>query len=114
MTRDRHRLLHIRDAIARIREYMTTWEEYSTDSKTQDAIIRNLEIIGEAVKMLDPETCAAEPQIPWSSFARMRDRLIHGYFSIDLELVWDTVDKDLGPLDAAVKRMLDMLANPVS
>lgn len=106
MNRDRHRLLHIRDAIARIREYATTREGFFAEARTQDAVIRNLEVIGEAVKALAASTRESAPSVRWASIAGMRDRLIHGYFAVDLELVWDVVDRELPALDAAVSELL--------
>ncbi len=63
--------------------------------------------IGEAVKKLPPNLLATEPQIPWHSIARMRDRLIHGYFAVDYELVWDVVTSRIPDLRAATRRLLD-------
>jgi uncharacterized protein with HEPN domain len=76
------------------------------DRKTQDAVLRNLEVIGEAVKNLSPratQTCAT---IPWRSIAGMRDKLIHAYFGVDLDLVWEVVERDLTPLATAVEKLL--------
>jgi uncharacterized protein with HEPN domain len=68
-------------------------------------VIRQLEVIGEAVKRLSPEVMAAAPSVPWRAIAGTRDRLIHGYFSVDLDAVWTTVAADLGPLRAEVARL---------
>lgn len=107
MSRDRIRLLHIRDAIARIRSFVTTKEAFVNDLRTQDAVIRNLEVIGEAVKSLGRETRERWAEIPWSTIGGMRDHLIHGYFNVDLDLVWDVVARDLDPLARAVDTLLD-------
>jgi uncharacterized protein with HEPN domain len=72
----------------------------------QDAVIRQLEIVGEAAKRVSESTWANEPEIPWNSIAGMRDKLIHDYFGVDLSTVWETVKGDLGPLKGAVGRML--------
>lgn len=107
MNGDDLRLLHIRDAIARIRSYVTTREAFLTDVKTQDAVARNLEIIGEAVKALSSQTRDSSPDVRWTSIAGMRDRLIHGYFSVDLDLVWDVVERELGTLERTVLLLLE-------
>ena len=72
----------------------------------QDAVIRKLEIIGEAVKQLSEETQQRRPEIPWKQIAGMRDRLTHAYFSIDLGLVWAVIERDLHPLATAVRVLL--------
>ena len=68
----------------------------------QDAVIRKLEIIGEAVKQLSDETKQRRPEIPWKQIAGLRDRLTHAYFGVDLGLVWVVVERDLGALATAV------------
>jgi uncharacterized protein with HEPN domain len=98
---------HIRDAINDIKIYASVGEEaFIADRMRQDAIIRKLEIIGEAVKQLSHGTRARRPEIPWKQIAGMRDRLTHAYFGVDLGLVWRVVERDLQPLEAAVKILL--------
>lgn len=72
----------------------------------QDAVIRKLEIIGEAVKQLSNATKESRSEIPWKQIAGMRDRLTHGYFGVDLALVWRVVERDLPALKAAVMALL--------
>jgi uncharacterized protein with HEPN domain len=69
-------------------------------------VIRQLEIIGEAAKSRSAETTAQAPAVPWRLIAGARDRLIHGYFNVDLDAVWSIVDQDLEPLQAAVRSIL--------
>lgn len=73
--------------------------------RLQSAVIRQLEIIGEAVKRLSQELTQAETAVPWRSIAGARDRLIHGYFSVDLDAVWTMVAQDLPTLRAQVQRI---------
>jgi uncharacterized protein with HEPN domain len=73
-----------------------------TDRMRQDAVIRKLEIIGEAVKQLSDATRQRQPEIPWRQIAGMRDRLTHNYFGVDLVLVWRVVEHDLPALKVAV------------
>jgi uncharacterized protein with HEPN domain len=63
-------------------------------------------VIGEAVKALGVETRESSPDVRWASIAGMRDRLIHGYFSVDLQLVWDVIERELDPLEHAVSGLL--------
>lgn len=103
MNDDRTYLLHIRDSIEAIENYTSEGREhFLKDRKTQDAVVRNLEIIGEASKRLSDDRKRSRPDIPWKQIAGMRDRLIHAYFGVDLELVWEVVEKRLPALRAAV------------
>jgi len=91
--RDDDYLQHIEDAAAKIERFMAgkTDDVFLSDDFTQDAVIRNLEIIGEAVTKLSDSLKSANPDIPWLSIGGMRNRLIHGYFSVNLTTVLDTV-----------------------
>jgi uncharacterized protein with HEPN domain len=98
---------HIRGAIEDVTSYSAVGRDtFMADRMRQDAIIRKLEIIGEAVKQLSPETTQRRPDIPWRQIAGMRDRLSHGYFGVDLALIWVVVERDLPALDAAVAMLL--------
>lgn len=74
-------------------------------------MIRQLEIIGEAVKRLSPALIAAQPTVPWREIAGTRDRLIHGYFTVDLDAVWGMVEQDLPTSRAQVQRIVARLGN---
>ena len=101
-------LRHLADCLQRIREYTGEGrEQFIGDRKTQDAVIRNLEIIGQIVRDLGPETLAAQqPEIPWSTIAGARNVLAHQYLGVDLSLVWNIVERDLAALEAAVARLI--------
>jgi uncharacterized protein with HEPN domain len=93
MKDDRIYLLHVRDAIQYIFDYTAAGKEsFFADRKTQDAVVRNLEIIGEATKRLSTPFKDAHPNISWKPIAGMRDKLVHDYFGVDLRLVWDVVE----------------------
>lgn len=101
-------LAHIRDAIRLIRDYTAEGEAaFHQDRKTQDAVIRNLEIIGEAVKQLPAKLTGRHASIPWKDIAGMRDRLIHHYFGVNLKMVWGVVENRLGELESVVNKELD-------
>ena len=90
-------LKHIRDAIARVEEYLQGVDEaeFRKSSLIQDAVIRQIEIIGEAVKRLSSQFRSSCPDIPWQDIAGMRDKLIHDYFGVDIEKVWITAQDDI-------------------
>jgi uncharacterized protein with HEPN domain len=98
--RDSDYLSHILDAIARIESYLAEKDEarFLEDSMLRDAVIRNLEIVGEAAAKLSAEFKTAHASVPWDDIVGMRNRLIHGYFSVDLRIVWDTVNLGLPKL----------------
>ena len=75
------------------------------DDKTISAVIRKLEIIGEAVKNLPVEIITNNPEIPWSFMAKMRDKLIHGYFDSDPDIIWNTIKNDLIGLSDKIKKL---------
>ena len=83
-----------------------TLESFAADGKTYDAVVRNLEIIGEAVKRIPEQTRLAHPQIDWRKIAGLRDILIHEYHGVDHYIVWDIVQNKLPSLNEQVKGML--------
>ncbi len=99
------------DAIEKIQNYVEglTFEQFSEDSKTVDAIVRNFEIIGEATKRIPLETKEKYPQIPWKMMAGTRDKLIHEYFGVNLQVMWKAAKEDLPPLKRSIKRLLQKL-----
>jgi uncharacterized protein with HEPN domain len=80
-------------------------ESFLTDLKTQAAVLHELLVLGEAVKRLSAGFRDEHADVPWKSIAGMRDRLLHGYDDVDLELVWKTVDEDLPALVARLERL---------
>ena len=104
----------ILEAIHQIRTYLADQDEeaFTEDRKTQDAVIRNLEIIGEAAGNLPERIQKGEPEIDWRKITGLRNILIHEYLGINLPIVWDVVQNKLGPLETVCRRLLERAAEP--
>ncbi len=84
-----------------------TYESFMKDIKTQDAVVRNLEIIGEAVKNVSETTKATFPSISWSDLAKVRDKLIHHYFGVNFDIVWGILTETLPDLSKQIQDIVD-------
>jgi len=95
-------------SIEKIEEYVhgMSREEFFRSSQVQDAVMRRLEIMGEAAKKVPEGFRSKYPEVPWKLIAGMRDVLIHGYFDVNLERVWVIVEKDLPDLKRKISRIL--------
>ena len=105
-------LLYVEDileAIEKIKRYTAgmSFDDFVEDEKTVDAVIRNLEIIGEAVKNLPEEFKEKHSNVPWKEISGMRDRLIHAYFGVDLSIVWYTIKNDLDEIEFRLKSIME-------
>ena len=104
--------LYIKDiiiCIERIDEFIGTmsYTELEQDDKTASAVIRKLEIIGEATKCLPDIITEKYPEIPWKDMARMRDKIIHFYFGVDIEIIWNVVKNRLPEIKKMLQKILD-------
>ncbi len=102
-------LKHIIDSIEKIEDFTDnkTREDFLEDIQLQDATIRRIEIIGEASKNIPEEFKTRYQDVPWSEMARTRDKLIHGYFGVDLELTWSIVQYDLPLVKQKIGQILE-------
>jgi uncharacterized protein with HEPN domain len=84
---------------------------FSQDDKTVYAVVRALEIVGEATKRIPEDIRLRWPEVPWRQMAGMRDKLIHDYVSVNLEVVWRTITEDLPPLVTVIQEVVDSIGN---
>lgn len=97
------------DAMDRVTEFTEgmKYDDFAKDDKSASAVIRKLEIIGEAVKKIPEGVKKEYPEIPWKDMAGMRDKLIHGYFGVNLKKVWQTAKKDIPNLKSLFGKILE-------
>lgn len=109
-SRDLSYLEHMLEAIGRIQRYVGRKRRagFLGDALLQDAVIRNIEIVGEAAGRVSPEFAAQHAEIPWRDIVGMRHRLIHGYLKVNLETVWEVVERDLPALVPKLHAMLGL------
>jgi uncharacterized protein with HEPN domain len=101
-------LRHILDAIEKIESYVAVGRDaFLSDSHWQDAVVRQLEIVGEATKRLSKKLCAQYNDIPWRRIAGLRDVLIHDYMGVDVNAVWEITQKNLPLLKTRIVAILD-------
>jgi len=102
---------YVEDIIDSIRDIESfikgmTLEEFKADRKTINAVVRSIEVIGEASKKIPASVTARYPGVPWKKMAGMRDKLIHEYFGIDLEILWKVAKEDIRSIRPAMRRVL--------
>ena len=110
--KSRHDRLYLYDIIEccdRVADYTdgVSEEDYHVNPMLQDALVRNIEVVGEAVKNLSSDITDAHPQIAWSQIARMRDKMAHHYFRINLDVVWQTATEDLKKLKPQIAEIYE-------
>ena len=86
-----------------------SYDEFVDDPKTVDAVLRNFEVIGEAAKNVPDDIRTEYTDVPWSEMAGMRDKLIHGYATVELQVVWETIRKEIPTLGTQIESVRDEL-----
>jgi len=110
---DRLYLVHIRECIERIEQYTTAGRgAFDADTKTQDAVLRNLHTLAESTQRLSPTLKARHPEVDWQAIAGFRNVLVHDYLGINLDRVWLAVERNLPELKTHVDVMLAELGGP--
>jgi len=110
--RDGLYLIHISECLERVAEYTSGGhEEFMRDTKTQDAVLRNLQIMGESTQRLSDSLKAAYPQVMWRELSAFRNVLVHNYLGMDLAQIWQTITDDLPPFRQETDAMIQSI-NP--
>jgi uncharacterized protein with HEPN domain len=112
--RDVDYLADAAEAMRRVVVYTDTlsYRDFETDTKTQDAVIRNLQVLGEAVKRLSSETRRAYPDLPWREMAGLRDKLVHDYFGTHLSIIWAVARQELPELLPRIEALVTRANDP--
>ena len=105
-------LQDIFDSIGDIETFIKgmTFDEFACDKKTKNAVIRSIEVIGEATKKIPQSITKKHPTVPWKKMAGMRDKLIHEYFGIDISILWKVATEEIPPLKAEIQQILKTLS----
>lgn len=107
MSREKLYLVHILESIELIEEYTLEGEEaFYEDRKTQDAVIRNLQVLSESTQRLSDEIKQKHPGIDWSSVSAFRNILVHDYLGVDIRQIWKIISKDLSELKSVIQNTL--------
>ncbi len=112
INRDNLYLIHIRECLARVAEYTSGGrDEFMQDTKTQDAVLRNLQTMGESTQRLSDSLKAGYPQVDWRDLSAFRNILVHNYMGMDLAQIWQIITDDLPPFEQQIDIMLQSV-NP--
>jgi uncharacterized protein with HEPN domain len=105
---DTARLGHIFDAICRIESYVSEVDKpaFLANDMMQDAVVRQLEIIGEAARNISDDLTEKYPKIPWFEMRAIRNKIVHDYLEINTEIIWDTINNDLPSLKPLIENLL--------
>lgn len=107
------RIQDIQSAIAKIQNYTQelTFDEFQNQSAIVDAVLYNFTVIGEAVRMIPEDIQIRYPEVPWQDMKALRNGMVHEYFKVSYEIIWDTIQYDLDQLIPQLKRILEIESN---
>jgi uncharacterized protein with HEPN domain len=102
-------LMHIRDSLREVRSFIEgeSYESFLQNRMMQNAVMRSFEVVGEAAWRVGPEFREAHPEAPWRSMSDFRNKLIHDYFGLDLEVIWKTATEDAPDLLGVIERLIE-------
>lgn len=102
----------ILNSIEEVNEFTAdmSYDDFFRDKKTTNAVIRSLEVLGEAARKIPDDLRSKAPNVPWDKMTGMRNKLIHEYFGVDLEIVWAVIKEELPPLSSHLKKLLSELS----
>jgi uncharacterized protein with HEPN domain len=110
LNRDKVYLKHILESIRRIKEDVQGGGAVFRSNRTiQDAVLRNLQVLSESTQRLSQASKSAYPEIPWRDIANFRNRVVHDYLNVDLDIVWEIIEHNLPPLEKTIREMRDKM-----
>jgi uncharacterized protein with HEPN domain len=102
-------LMHIRDSLREVRQFIAdeSYESFLENRMMQNAVMRSFEVVGEAARRVSPEFRGAHPEVPWRLLGDFRNKLIHDYFGLDLDVIWKTATEDAPGLRAQIESLIN-------
>lgn len=102
-------LADIEDALGKVERYTQnlSFKDFASNQQVIDAVVRNFEVIGEAVRNIPSEVTLAHPDVPWEKMIGMRNKIVHEYFGVDEEIVWKTIQEDLPVFRGQIAKILE-------
>jgi uncharacterized protein with HEPN domain len=102
-------LMHIRDSLREVRQFIAdeSYESFLENRMMQNAVMRSFEVVGEAARRVSPEFRGAHPEVPWRLLGDFRNKLIHDYFGLDLDVIWKTATEDAPGLLAQIEDLIN-------
>jgi uncharacterized protein with HEPN domain len=109
MSNDRVYLMHIRDSLREVQTFIRgeSYESFLKNRMVQNAVMRSFEVVGEAARLISSELRESHPEVPWRLMSDFRNKLIHDYFGLDLEVIWRTATEDTPVLLQQIDELIE-------